>query len=351
MTKALALLICTAFAFGLDPVRAAEITGTVGAVNDTTVTIAVDGDLVPSAGDKAEIFFKIAGSEDEISVATGKVTAVDATAITMRIEAATGSVEKDQRVRFTAGVASKTTAGQNSIIGEWVAKPSETGKFTFVFKEDGTASWAGEALKANGKYRVDYTQTPHQIDIVDIDPRGAGLYGIFEFQTDGTMKMFGSEKLSERPTAFGDHTPVFSRSQESAGASAPISPLPAATDKTAAQPSLVGNWVGTFGNGDKYSFTFKEDQTLAWTIDAKTESSGVQPQMTLHARYRLDYTTKPPHIDMFDFDSERVPKGETMHGLFEFQGDAQLKMDLSTGAHENPEKGFTGAAVIFLRVP
>ena len=140
---------------------------------------------------------------------------------------------------------------------------------------------------------------------------------------------------------------MFSRSQVSAGPKASTSPSPSETDKSAGQPSIVGDWVGTFGNGDKYSFTFKPDQSLTWTIEAKTESSGAKSRATVQAKYRLDYTTKPNRIDILDSDSpELIPMGETLHGLFEFHGDSQLRMDLSVGANEHPEKGFTDSATI-----
>ena len=83
--------------------RAAEISGTVREVSGDTATVTVQGDLVPALGDKAEIFFKFAGSGDEIAVATGSVTGEAAGTVTVKITQATGEVLKDQLARFTSG--------------------------------------------------------------------------------------------------------------------------------------------------------------------------------------------------------------------------------------------------------
>lgn len=77
-------------------IRAAEISGTVRAVNGETITVATTGDNVPNVGDKAEIFFKLAGVEGEIFVATGSVVKVEGDSIQVKIEKATGEVAKDQ---------------------------------------------------------------------------------------------------------------------------------------------------------------------------------------------------------------------------------------------------------------
>ena len=82
--------------------RAAEISGIVREVNGDTATVAVQGDLVPAPGDKAEIFFKFAGDGDEIAVATGSVTGEEAGTVTVKIKEATGEVLKDQLARFTS---------------------------------------------------------------------------------------------------------------------------------------------------------------------------------------------------------------------------------------------------------
>ena len=53
--------------------RAADITGRVETISGETATIATEGTILPKAGDKMEIFFKLAGSDVEVSVATATV--------------------------------------------------------------------------------------------------------------------------------------------------------------------------------------------------------------------------------------------------------------------------------------
>lgn len=217
--------------------NALEITGTVREVTGDTAMVMTDGDVVPSVGNKVDIFFKLPGADEEISVASGKVTEVNTSLIKIKIENATGTISKGQFARF------KTEPSQKK-------------------------------------------------------------------------------------------------------AAASTSPATSSADKSAAHPSITGNWVGTVPNGSKISFTFKDDQTVVWS----DVESGFP--ITVHAKYRTDYTAKPHHIDIFDCDQlDRIPKGETLFGLFEFKGDSRLKMDLSIGEQANRDKGFTDGAIIFSRVP
>ncbi len=87
----------------------AEISGTVREVSGRKATIEISGEH-PRAGDKAEIFFKLAGTDDEISVASGKVIREEATTVEVEVESATGEVAKDQLVRFTPGNKEATTS-------------------------------------------------------------------------------------------------------------------------------------------------------------------------------------------------------------------------------------------------
>lgn len=226
--------------------NAAPITGIVRLVAGDIATVTIDGDHMPPTGARGEFFFKLAGSEEEVSVATGTALGIDHGNLLVKIEKASGTVEKDHRVRFTSGAAQVTPAGTK----------------------------------------------------------------------------------------------------------AATSPAPSENGNSAGQPSIIGNWVGIYDSSIKYSFTFKEDQTLVWVIDQKAASSDARIESTLHGKYRLDNTTKLGRIDMFELNSPGlVPKDQAFQTPFEFQGDSKLKMDLSTGAHEHPEKGFTDHATIFSRVP
>lgn len=96
------LLICAALALTVARTHAAEIRGTVRVFTGDTATATIEGELVPNVGDKAEIFFKLAGVEGEIFVATGSVVKVEGDSIQVKIEKATGEVAKDQIVRITS---------------------------------------------------------------------------------------------------------------------------------------------------------------------------------------------------------------------------------------------------------
>jgi Flp pilus assembly protein TadD len=84
---------------------AASVAGPTGTVREVSGGTAVvetrGGSTVP--GDKAEIYFILAGTEDEISVGSGIVTSVEGGRAKVRIENATGDVAKDHLVRFSAG--------------------------------------------------------------------------------------------------------------------------------------------------------------------------------------------------------------------------------------------------------
>ena len=48
--------------------RAADITGRVETISGETATIATEGTILPKAGDKVEIFFKLAGSDEQLAI-------------------------------------------------------------------------------------------------------------------------------------------------------------------------------------------------------------------------------------------------------------------------------------------
>jgi tetratricopeptide (TPR) repeat protein len=82
--------------------HSAEINGTVRSVTDKYATVVTDSDLVPTPGDKVEIFFKMPGSKYEISVASGHVYEITGPNIMVEIEKATGTVTKDQLARIAS---------------------------------------------------------------------------------------------------------------------------------------------------------------------------------------------------------------------------------------------------------
>ncbi|HEY3165724.1 MAG TPA: OmpH family outer membrane protein [Candidatus Binatia bacterium] len=83
-------------------VDAVEIKGTVRSATADAATIAIEGESAPNAGDPVEIYFRLPGADAEISVGSGKVTAVRDDSVEARIDKATGTVSKDQLARITS---------------------------------------------------------------------------------------------------------------------------------------------------------------------------------------------------------------------------------------------------------
>lgn len=113
------------------------------------------------------------------------------------------------------GALSAATAaiGAPNIVGKWTATAPDGVKITYHFKSDGTVFWAGEhpsqgSFIMSGKYVVDFTAKPNQIDMFDFsDPRYAGFmcFGIVEFRDDKRMLLEGTPSRGgkRRPAKFG----------------------------------------------------------------------------------------------------------------------------------------------------
>ena len=95
---------------GVNSLAAAEITGKVRDASGDAATVLIDGDALPAVDDSAEIFFKIPGAEEEISVASGKVVSVDAKVVKLKIDKTTGTIEKDQLARIKSGTTAQAPA-------------------------------------------------------------------------------------------------------------------------------------------------------------------------------------------------------------------------------------------------
>ncbi len=95
-------------------IQASEIPGTVSEIQGDEVTIVTDSKILPNRGDNVTIYFVLPGTQDEISVGAGKVSAVDAGAIKAKIENAAGEVAKNQKARITSDYPTDQTAVLNS---------------------------------------------------------------------------------------------------------------------------------------------------------------------------------------------------------------------------------------------
>lgn len=94
--------IVPVFLLALSDPAAAEITGTVREVSGDTASVEPQGGT-PASGDGVEIFFQLAGVDEEVSVASGTVIGAEGGRVKVKIEKATGEVTKDQLARFTPG--------------------------------------------------------------------------------------------------------------------------------------------------------------------------------------------------------------------------------------------------------
>ncbi|HEX2747189.1 MAG TPA: tetratricopeptide repeat protein [Verrucomicrobiales bacterium] len=97
---------------------AAELTGKIQRSTGETADISLTSDLVPSVGDKVEIFFKIPGGDDEVVVGTGAVTVVGSDTVKVKISQATGTVTKDQLVKIHSANPQKRAAGKPAAVPE-----------------------------------------------------------------------------------------------------------------------------------------------------------------------------------------------------------------------------------------
>jgi len=270
----------------LTRLAAATYMGTVVSLERDVVKVALDDDVMPRAGTRAEIFFKMAGADEEILVATGSALKIDDGNLLVKIEEATGTVKKGHQVRFGPTLSASTTvpippasptpspptvpAGemQRSIIGKWTGQRAADGlSATYTFKADGTVAWdlkrGGVRKRDKGKYRVEYKEIPHRIDIIDPPQSrwdGLGLHGIFEFLGQDTMKMeFGlTRKISDRPTKFTEAAVVLSRAAEpaqtrqgpddvlntfnEAQSTIEAQPPPPQASRTVTAPRFAGEW-------------------------------------------------------------------------------------------------------------
>ena len=252
--------------FGAHSTLAAAIEGKVTAVAGNKVTINLEGTAAPAVGDEAEIFFKLAGLDDEVSVAAGKVASIREQTVEITIESGTGTVTKDQLARIKPHSGSSpegtptiagTPSANPSLTGDWVgAGPDGVDKISFSFREDSTLLWvvedANSARSMRAKYRVDTSVTPNVVEFLDFEEgelKGQTLRGFFELQGDGRLKMDLSEKqergFSERETI------LLSR------ATSPIirpnkpAPTPSQTSSTSEDEKLVTEAVVRQNHGDE----------------------------------------------------------------------------------------------------
>jgi len=99
--------------------------GTVTEVAGGEAVVRIASGSRPVAGDTVEIYFKLAGSDEEVSVASGRVVSVANDTVKVKIEDATGEVTKDQLARFKSRDGN-TTGPPPGPIPSVAATPSPT---------------------------------------------------------------------------------------------------------------------------------------------------------------------------------------------------------------------------------
>jgi hypothetical protein len=101
MRKFLLLLSTVGYWF-VAQVQAVDINGTVTEAQGDVVQITTQSEVFPNVGDKVTVFFKIPGTDDEILLGSGSVTAIKGEVIGAKIEKATSPIQKGQLARITS---------------------------------------------------------------------------------------------------------------------------------------------------------------------------------------------------------------------------------------------------------
>jgi membrane-associated protease RseP (regulator of RpoE activity) len=286
---------------------AIQITGKVGAVSGDTATIAMDGDVLPSVGDKVDVFFKV--GKAEVSVGSGKVTEATAGSVKARIDNATGNIAQDQFVRINSLAAKKRPAPTYLGVQISAAADGASGALAVEIIPNSPAVTAGfqvgDLIMAIDGSPV---ESPDQVTST-VTSMSPGTRHAFLVSREGKMKKLEATLL----------------------------PRPSGLDATTATPSLRGDWIGSMTGNTRISFSFKDNNNLLWVVESPGSTTSTM------AKYRLNTTVTPHVIEIFDFEEGEF-KGQTIRGFFELQSDGRLKIDLS----EKQERGFSDGETVLM---
>lgn len=210
-----------------------------------------------------------------------------------------------------------------SIVGEWVRQFASP---VYTFEANRTVLIDAKPKSMTGKYRVDYTKTPHHLDISEIEPRDEtlkdGVTGIFQFESDGRMKFaFVPGTASQRPKQF---TEIAVRN----GSAKAAEPL-----------SIVGKWVKVMPIKETYTFT----------SDGKVRTfyryQNDEPRIKEY-KYRVDYSTTPYRIDFYQTSEAQF------RGIIAFDENSTLKLEGTFTLNESERpKQFSAEAETLSRAP
>lgn len=166
--------VCAVLVFsGQSQLWALEIRGTVQTVSGNVATVVTEGDVVPATGDRAEIFSKAGGS-----VASGKVIGRKETTVTVQITNVTGTITKNQLVRFTSG------GGV-----EWKRQHPDDVPNTFNEAQSMIEAQRRNATKGfAGRWKV---QNENASYVLELQERGGRITGTYDLQggsLDGAVR-------------------------------------------------------------------------------------------------------------------------------------------------------------------
>ena len=198
--------------------NAATHTATVASVTGNIAKVTMIGDVLPRPGTRAEIFFKMAGFEEEIVVATGSSFNSGPGEISIIVEDASGTVEQGHLVRFgppspttpipsSPKVTPPTPALASSIVGNWTGNEPGGDQISFTFNADGTVSYIRQKGKKKnilrGNYRTDCAASPCRLELYrftvnGVSARGETIIGLFELH-ESEMKFDLSSELQGHP--------------------------------------------------------------------------------------------------------------------------------------------------------
>jgi hypothetical protein len=137
-------------------------------------------------------------------------------------------------VRWILAVAAAVSLGcgeTRSLEGTWTGNDEVGNHMTFVFGDDGRATWILQPSIPGGAtippetirmaYVTDTSTDPATIDFSDFDfepLQGTTTYGIYEFTGDGTFRLDlepagPGEDASVRPDSFSAETVMFTRAE------------------------------------------------------------------------------------------------------------------------------------------
>ena len=81
---------------------------------------------------------------------------------------------------------------------------------------------------------------------------------------------------------------------------------------------ILGKWIAQAPNGDRITYNFRNDDTVFWTVNAESSPG------TVSAKYVIDLTSSPIHLDIFDFGLPML-RDAILLGILEFESSNRFR--------------------------